>query len=376
MRDPLVGSSAFVISIASLVSWTRLFAKKNGAACAAPLGELFRVRSDYLPVPVRFETCGLPIALSFTCNVPVLVPVCVGVNTTLIVHVDLAARLVEQVFAETLKSPVVEMSMPVSATACRFVSVNTFAGLDTPTVSFGNFAETGVSLACTPPVPERATVCGLLGELSVRVRVPVRVPSAVGVKVTMILQLFPVARVPPQGFVLGARAKSPFVVMLLMLSVTVPVLVRVTALAAPVAPTTTVPHVSDDGVTVTVGPIPLGLTVNVSGVVAVVLPDVPVIVRLNVPVAAVALAVRVSVLVVAVGFGLKTAVTPLGRVEMFKVTLPLKPLCGVTVMVLVPLPPCTMPTELGLALKLKPMPASTSTGIGFDSMPLATAYRL
>jgi hypothetical protein len=25
----------------------------------------------YLPVPVRFETCGLPTALSLTCNVPV-----------------------------------------------------------------------------------------------------------------------------------------------------------------------------------------------------------------------------------------------------------------------------------------------------------------
>lgn len=144
-----------------------------------------------MPVPVRVEICGLPAALSLTCNVPVLVPVCVGVNTTLIVHVDLAARLVEQVVVETLKSPVVETLMPVSDTACRFFSVNTFAGLDTPTNSFGNVAVTGVSLACTPPVPERATVCGLLGELSVRVKVPVRVPTAVGVKVTLMMQLFP-----------------------------------------------------------------------------------------------------------------------------------------------------------------------------------------
>src|ERR1022692_4724689 len=92
---------------------------KNGAAGAAPLGKLFRVHPGYLPVPVRLETCGLPTALSLTCNVPVLVPVCVGVNTTLMVHVVLAARLVEQVVVETLKSPVVEMTMSVSDTACR-----------------------------------------------------------------------------------------------------------------------------------------------------------------------------------------------------------------------------------------------------------------
>jgi hypothetical protein len=38
----------------------------------------------------------------FTCNVPVLVPVCVGVNTTLIVHLALAASVAEQVVVETL----------------------------------------------------------------------------------------------------------------------------------------------------------------------------------------------------------------------------------------------------------------------------------
>jgi hypothetical protein len=53
-------------------------------------------------VPVRLDVCGLPTALSFTVNVPVRVPVFVGVNTTLIVQVDLAARDDEHVVAETL----------------------------------------------------------------------------------------------------------------------------------------------------------------------------------------------------------------------------------------------------------------------------------
>ena len=57
------------------------------------------------------------------------------------------------------------------------------------------------------------------------------------------------------------------------------------------------------------------------------LPEVPVTVRVTVPVAAVLVAVRVSELEVVAGFGLNDAVTPLGRPEADKLTLPLKPFC-------------------------------------------------
>jgi hypothetical protein len=72
-----------------------------------------------------------------------------------------------------------------------------------------------------------------------------------------------------------------------------------------------------------------------------------VMVRGTVPVVAVPLAVRVNVLVVVAGFGLNDAVTPLGRPDADKLTLPLNPLCEVTVIALVPLAPCTMLTPLG-----------------------------
>src|SRR5437867_3488295 len=62
-------------------------------------------------------------------------------------------------------------------------------------------------------------------------------------------------------------------------------------------------------------------------------------VTVTVPVVAVGFAVSVSVLVVAVGLGLKAAVTPLGSVEGDRVTLPVKPFCGETVIVLEPLLP-------------------------------------
>ncbi len=83
------------------------------------------------------------------------------------------------------------------------------------------------------------------------------------------------------------------------------------------------------------------LTVRASVVVAVRLPEVPVMVTVDVPVVAVALAVRVSTLVPVVGFVPNAAVTPLGRPDAASVTLPVNPPTSVTVIVLrAAAPPC------------------------------------
>ena len=68
------------------------------------------------PVPVSAEVWGLLLALSLTLSVPVLLPNAVGVKFTLTVHARLAARVVVQVVADTAKSPVVEIAMPLSVT--------------------------------------------------------------------------------------------------------------------------------------------------------------------------------------------------------------------------------------------------------------------
>jgi hypothetical protein len=81
-------------------------------------------------------------------------------------------------------------------------------------------------------------------------------------------------------------------------------------------------------------------TVRLTVVVAVRLPDVPVIVTVVVPGTAAALAAIVSTLVVLVGVGLNTADTPVGKVEVVRLTLPLKPPTSVTVIVLLPVVPC------------------------------------
>ena len=62
-------------------------------------------------------------------------------------------------------------------------------------------------------------------------------------------------------------------------------------------------------------------------------------VTVTVPVVAVLLAVRVKVLALVVLPGLNDALTPLGKPEADKLTLPLNPFWGVIVIVLVPLVP-------------------------------------
>jgi hypothetical protein len=76
-------------------------------------------------------------------------------------------------------------------------------------------------------------------------------------------------------------------------------------------------------------------------------PALPVIVTVKVPMLAAPLAVRVSALVLVVLVGLNDAVIPLGKPEADKLTLPLKPFRGTTVIVLVTLLPCVTLTVAG-----------------------------
>jgi hypothetical protein len=93
-------------------------------------------------------------------------------------------------------------------------------------------------------------------------------------------------------------------------------------------------------------------TVRLMAVVLFKPPEVPVIFTVAVPLAE-PLAVSVSVLVLVVLDGLKDAFTPLGRPDTDKLTLPVKPFCGVTVIVLVPLEPWPIMTLPGDAESVK-----------------------
>ncbi len=142
----------------------------------------------------------------------------------------------------------------------------------------------------------------------------------------------------PLALSVVAELKPPALVMVIVL---VPLLLCVTVTEAGDALRL---KFGDDG----------AFTVSETVVVAVTLPDVPVMVTVAVPVVAVLLAVSVSVLAEVVGFVLKVAVTPLGRPDAARVTLPENPPRSVTVIVLVPpLPPRVIVTLPGDEARLK-----------------------
>ena len=92
------------------------------------------------------------------------------------------------------------------------------------------------------------------------------------------------------------------------------------------------------------------------------LPDTPVMVTVLVPTAAPLLAVNVSKLELVAGLVPNEAVTPEGSPEALRVTLPLNPPTGLTVIVLVPVAACTMVTLAGAAERLK----SGAVGVAED----------
>ena len=85
------------------------------------------------------------------------------------------------------------------------------------------------------PVPVKLDVCGLLLALSLTFKCPVRVPFAVGVKVTLIVQLLLAAKLVVH--VVSDTAKSPFVEIAMPVSAIVWLLVNVNVFSGLVVPT-------------------------------------------------------------------------------------------------------------------------------------------
>jgi hypothetical protein len=97
-----------------------------------------------------------------------------------------------------------------------------------------------------------------------------------------------------------------------------------------------------------------GLTVSAILVVAVNVPDVPVMVRFEVPAVAVLLAVRVSTLAPVVGLVPNDAVTPAGSPEIASVTLPVNPPASVTEIVSVMAVPWVTASVAATGASVKP----------------------
>lgn len=96
--------------------------------------------------------------------------------------------------------------------------------------------------------------------MSVMVRVPVRVPLCVGVKVTLMLQAPPAATLGPQVL---AWEKSPLIVMLLRVRVALPVFVRVRVCGLLLVPTACEANVREVAERLAAGPPPAPVRLTV-----------------------------------------------------------------------------------------------------------------
>jgi hypothetical protein len=129
------------------------------------------------------------VALSVIVTAPVRVPVAVGVNLTLILQLDLTVTDEPHVLVRE-NSPRAAMILIFSAAVPVFLNVILCHGLVVPTVCEPKLKYVDDRLTTgAVPMPVRWTVCGLPLALSVMVIAPVRVPVAVGVNVTLMVQV-------------------------------------------------------------------------------------------------------------------------------------------------------------------------------------------
>jgi hypothetical protein len=165
----------------------------------------------------------------------VRVPLAAGVNKIAIVQVPPAGTAGLQV-STSVKSPalapvktrpeMLKLAPPV------LLRVTTCEELTMSTPSLPKDKLVGERLAAAlalPPVPARLTLCGLPEALSVTMMPAVRVPAADGLKVTLIVQLAPAAKLDPQLFVCAkSLALAPDTAMPVILKAAAPELLSVT----------------------------------------------------------------------------------------------------------------------------------------------------
>ena len=149
--------------------------------------------------------------MSVMASVPGCVPFEVGVKATLTAQLLPAANVLPQVLLVTVYGPVTCTLEMVADTLPVLLTVTVLGALVLPAFTLPKFRLVGdtLSVGGAVPVPVSGIVCGLPGPLSVTESVALLIPEAIGLKVTLMVQLAPTARLVPQPL---ARAKSPLLV--------------------------------------------------------------------------------------------------------------------------------------------------------------------
>src|SRR5205807_476672 len=229
-----------------------------------------------VPCPLSVMICGLPPALSVTDSVPVRAPEAVGVKVTLMVQFAPAAKvagLVGQALAPVLvaaKSPEAANEVHTNALVSPFNSVsgirlvvNASGWLPKPRLVGANPTPGAV------PFTLSVITCSQPPSLHDALPISVRAPEAVGVKVTLMVQVAPAAKVA--GLVGQAlapvlvAAKSPEGANELIVKAAAPVFVSVTVIGALVVASSWLPKSRLVGANPTPGAVPFPLSVMICG---------------------------------------------------------------------------------------------------------------
>src|SRR5712664_774647 len=200
-----------------------------------------------MPEPVSATVAGLLLALLVTVRVAVRDPAAVGVNVTVTAQDPPTAMLVQLLV--WLKSPVTATPDTVAAAVPELVTVTVCVEALDPTTVPAKDRLPGAAFSTGPgamPVPDKLTV--LVTPPALTVRVPVRVPVAVGENLTLTVQEPFAAIDEPQVLVCE---KSPLATMDETDAAALVGLATVTVCAAVVVPVAAEPKLSALGVVFT-----------------------------------------------------------------------------------------------------------------------------
>src|SRR5580658_9408242 len=194
-------------------------------------------------VPVNETLCVPPGALLATVTVPAHAPLKGAASIALMVQLAPGARLVGQllVWAAAPLAAILAMASPAVPVFCN---VTACGGLMAPADCAGKLswlADKNATGADAVPTPANGTVCGLFWLLVAMVTAPLWSPAAVGLNVTVIVQLVPGASVAPQVLV---AENGPLAAMPPIFSTALALLKSVTLWGPPAVPVICGPKLS------------------------------------------------------------------------------------------------------------------------------------
>jgi hypothetical protein len=174
-----------------LVSVTVIGLEEVFSACAVVNVKLEgeRLTTGVVPVPVSATGANGVAASLLMVIVAVWVPVAVGLKTTLTLQAPEAGTMVPQLFTAenwAAEGPLMVIPVMFTGNAVPLVKVTACAAVVAPRFALPKLSAVGLRDAPAPPMPVSGKTTGVGEALLVMERVPVRLPDAVGVKVTAI----------------------------------------------------------------------------------------------------------------------------------------------------------------------------------------------